>query len=85
MKEFFLYGILCVATPEFNLEQCNYFYEDPQKFYTLEECKVVSEQKVNEIGLNLTSKGVVITKLQIACVVDNTKQNTWFHTYKLIR
>jgi hypothetical protein len=33
----------------------------------------------------MTSKGLQIIELNLACVVDNNSKNTWFHTYKLIR
>jgi hypothetical protein len=33
----------------------------------------------------MTSKGIQIIELNLACVVDNNSKNTWFCTYKLIR
>ena len=76
MKEFFLYGLICLINPVSGMEECNYFHETEQKFYTKEVCETLAVQKVNEMAYNFTSEGFTVTRLQIACLVDKTKKNT---------
>jgi hypothetical protein len=76
MKEFFMMGVLCLVNPVTNMQQCMYIHEDPIKYYTEEQCKAEAIKKVNEMGTNLTSQGMIIAQLNIRCVVDNKRLNT---------
>ena len=76
MSEFFLLGVLCILDLSSAMERCSYIQENPIKFYRESECKELAVKKVNEIGANLTSKGIKVTQLKIACVVDKNKLNT---------
>ena len=76
MSEFFLLGVLCVLDLSSAMERCSYIQENPIKFYKESKCKQLAIKKVNEIGANLTSQGIKVTQLKIACVVDKDKLNT---------
>jgi len=76
MSEFFLLGVLCILDLSSAMERCSFIEENPIKFYREAECKELAVKKVNEIGANLTSQGIKVTQLKIACVVDKDKLNT---------
>ena len=76
MKEYFLAGIICLLNPISDLPECLIFNEDPINYYSLDECKVIATQKVNEIGVNFTFQGFQILDLRIACMVDKEQKNT---------
>jgi hypothetical protein len=76
MKEFFLFGILCVLESFSGIEKCAYIHEDPIKYYDEKTCMDLAYKKVNEMGTNLTSEGIQITQLKMNCIVDKSKQNT---------
>lgn len=76
MKEYFLAGIICLLNPISDQPQCLKFHEDPINYYSLDECKVIATQKVNEIGANFASQGFQILDLRIACMVDKDQKNT---------
>jgi len=85
MAEFVLIGVLCVFNPFTGAPNCFSFAEDPIIYYTKEACEDTRVKKTKEIADNMTSKGIQIIELNLACVVDNNSKNTWFYTYKLIR
>ena len=76
MKEFFMMGVLCMINPVTSMNQCMYIHEDPIIYYSEEDCKIAAVKKVNEMGTNLTSQGMIIAQLNIRCVVDNKRLNT---------
>jgi len=75
MAEYFMIGILCIINPMNRINECIYFNEDPIKYYQENICLEQANEKVNEMGVNLTINGYEITRLQIACIVDKTKKN----------
>ena len=76
MKEYFLAGLICFLNPIIEQPVCMQFYEDPIVYYSLKQCKVVANKKVNEMADNFTSEGFEILELKIACLVDKNLKNT---------
>jgi len=76
MKEFFMFGLLCLINPISGQEECLYIKENPTIYYEEKICKVEAVKKVNEMGSNLTSQGFQISIFFINCLVDKNKQNT---------
>jgi len=68
-------GILCISS--FTEPDCIFFNENPIKNYSsFESCQKEAVKKVNEMGVNLTSKGFQISKLYMNCLVDKNRLNT---------
>jgi len=76
MKEFFMMGMLCLINPMTGQEQCAFIHEDPIMHYPENVCKQKAVEKVNEMGVNLTSKGFKISQLYMNCLVDKNRLNT---------
>ena len=76
MKEFFMMGMLCLINPMTGQEQCAFIHEDPIMHYPESVCKEKAVKKVNEMGVNLTSKGFEISQLYMNCLVDKNRLNT---------
>ncbi len=76
MKEFFMFGLLCLINPITNQQECLYIKEDPVIYYEQNVCKEEAIKKVNEMGTNLTSQGFKISLFFINCLVDTDKLNT---------
>jgi hypothetical protein len=76
VKEFFVIGWICIFNPVLGQDHCAFMTEQPVKFYRQDECEVAALKKVNEIGVELTKQGLVISRLQMWCTVDKTKLNT---------
>ena len=76
MKEFFMMGMLCLINPMTGQEQCAFIHEDPIMYYSEPVCKQEAVKKVNEMAVNLTSKGFEISKIFMNCLVDKNKLNT---------
>ncbi len=76
MKEFFMMGMLCLINPMTGQEQCAFIHENPIKYYPKSVCEQKAVEKVNEMGVNLTSNGFKISKLYMNCIVDSSKLNT---------
>jgi len=76
MAEFILIGVLCVFNPFTGAPNCFSFADDPIIYYTKEACEDVRVKKTKEIADNMTSKGLQIIELNLACVVDNNSKNT---------
>ena len=72
MAEFVLIGVLCVFNPFTGAPNCFSFAEDPIIYYTKEACEDTRVKKTKE----MTSKGIQIIELNLACVVDNNSKNT---------
>ena len=45
-------------------------------YYPESVCKEKAIKKVNEMGVNLTSKGFQISRLYMDCLVDKNRLNT---------
>ena len=76
MAEFVLIGFICVFYPFSGAPNCFSFAEDPIIYYTEEACEDIRVKKTKEIADNMTSKGIQIIELNLACVVDNDSKNT---------
>ena len=76
MKEYFLFGMLCLVSPFSGAQNCAYIHEDPIMYYPESVCKEKAVKKVNEMGVNLTSQGFQISKLYMNCLVDKNRLNT---------
>lgn len=76
MKEYFLAGLICLFNPYSEQPICMKFHEEPIIYYSFDECRAKSIQKVNEIGTNFTNQGFEIAELKIYCLVDKNQKNT---------
>ncbi len=76
MKEFFMFGLLCLINPMTGQQECLYIRENPIIYYEEKSCKEEAVKKVNEMGHNLTNQGFQISLFFINCLVDKSKLNT---------
>ena len=76
MKEFFMFGLLCLINPMTDQQECIYIREDPIIYYEESVCRQESVKKVNEMGTNLTSQGFEISVFIMNCLVDKSRLNT---------
>lgn len=76
MKEYFLFGMLCLVSPFSGAQNCAYMNEDPIKYYDQNTCEKRKVEKTAEIATSFTEKGFEISYLELNCVVDNRNKNT---------
>ena len=76
MKEYFLFGILCLISPINGIQSCAYMNEQPIVYYEQNVCEERKIEKANEIATSFNQKGFEIAFIDFTCVLDNTNKNT---------
>ena len=76
MKEYFLFGILCLINPVSGDSHCAYINEQPIIYYEKNQCEDRKVEKTAEIANSFTKHGFKVSHINLSCIVDNINKPT---------